>query len=326
VPPAVSHEAADFCPVQVSSLLIDVAVDFDLYIATGASGHLLFRGRDLEFTEPQRDRLMARDVRTLYIRRDDRKQYCSYLQRRIGDILADASVETGTKAELLYTVSQDVLEEVFQTPRSGQLLEKAENVSTQTLRFLIGREPDEALHSLIRMMSNDYSTLTHSMNVCVFALALAQRAGVRQFTELREFAAGVLLHDIGKSEIPGEILKKTGPLSQDEMTVMKRHVELGERILAEVGVTNRSRLLPVSLHHERMNGEGYPRGLTREDLHLYGRIAAIADCFDAMTTNRTYQSAHEASDALALMKGRMCTQFDQSLLDTFIRIVGGVRG
>jgi HD-GYP domain-containing protein (c-di-GMP phosphodiesterase class II) len=143
--------------------------------------------------------------------------------------------------------------------------------------------------------------------------------------ELQDLAVGTLLHDIGKSEIPKEILNKTGPLTHDEMEVMKSHVERGEKILSEKDGMTAARMLPVLLHHERINGTGYPRRLNAEQIHVHGKIAAIADCFDAMTTNRPYMRAKTAFEAIELMKGKLQGSFDEALLESFIMLLGKAR-
>jgi HD-GYP domain-containing protein (c-di-GMP phosphodiesterase class II) len=107
-------------------------------------------------------------------------------------------------------------------------------------------------------MSYDYYTFTHSINVCVFSVALANQIGLHGRAELHDFAVGALLHDLGESEIPKPILNKTGALTAEEMEIMRSHVIRGENILLEKGQMSATRMLPVSLHDERLDGTGYP--------------------------------------------------------------------
>ena len=102
---------------------------------------------------------------------------------------------------------------------------------------------------------------------------------------------------------------------------MRSHVELGEQIVAAHGNVGALGMFSVSQHHEKLNGGGYPRRLGARDIHLFGRITAVADCFDAMTTNRSYQRALTAYDALLRMRGEMRDQYDQDLLEQFIRVL-----
>ena len=126
------------------------------------------------------------------------------------------------------------------------------------------------------------------------------------------------MHDIGKLGIPDSILRKPGPLTPDERKVMERHCEIGWRILAE----SQSELLDIAAviartHHERLDGTGYPHGLSGDDIPFEGRVAAIADVFDALTTDRIYRSAMPLGRALEIMQEGRGTHFDAAALDGF---------
>jgi HD-GYP domain-containing protein (c-di-GMP phosphodiesterase class II) len=129
------------------------------------------------------------------------------------------------------------------------------------------------------------------------------------------------MHDIGKSETPKEILNKPGQLTPEEFEVMKQHVMCGEKIMTESHGMNLDDIIAMSHHHERINGQGYPRGLKMEQIHVHGRIVGIVDCFDAMTTRRTYQNAMGAFEAMQLMKGKLANSFDQSILNHLIALL-----
>jgi len=170
------------------------------------------------------------------------------------------------------------------------------------------------------LMAADYYTFTHSINVCVFTVALAHKAGVDR-ADIGDLATGALLHDLGKSQVPRDLITRVGPLTPEEMATMRSHVEWGEQIVAAHGNVGALGMFSVSQHHEKLDGGGYPRQLGARDIHLFGRITAVADCFDAMTTNRSYQRALTAYDALLRMRGEMRDQYDQDLLEQFIRVL-----
>jgi diguanylate cyclase (GGDEF)-like protein len=142
--------------------------------------------------------------------------------------------------------------------------------------------------------------------------------------ELIRLAAG--LHDVGKIAIPDRILLKPGPLTESERRVMQRHAEIGHRLLAD----SSSELLDVAAtialtHHERFDGEGYPRALAAEAIPLEGRIASVADVFDAITSNRVYRPAMPFDQAVAVMREGRGTQFDPLVLDFFLSSLTDVR-
>ncbi len=129
---------------------------------------------------------------------------------------------------------------------------------------------------------------------------------------------GAILHDIGKIVVPSQVLKKTGPLTKEEWTLMRRHPEVGAKMLE--GVDHLKAAVPYVLnHHEWWNGSGYPGGLKGEKIPREGRLLAIADAFDAMTTNRPYHSSMPAADALDELARYRGIYFDPDMVDAFIQ-------
>jgi HD-GYP domain-containing protein (c-di-GMP phosphodiesterase class II) len=127
-----------------------------------------------------------------------------------------------------------------------------------------------------------------------------------------------LLHDVGKIGVPESVLRKPGKLTPEEFDQMKKHPEIGARILQDIRQVKQ--IIPGVLHHhERYDGKGYPMGLAGEDIPLMGRIICLADCFDAMTSNRTYRRALPVEVALAEIRRCAATHFDPTLAEAFLR-------
>jgi HD-GYP domain-containing protein (c-di-GMP phosphodiesterase class II) len=307
-----------YYPIDLDGLVVDSILDFHLYLPAGPGRFIYFRSPNLPFTVHHRNRLLERDVRTVYVRADERGQYHRYLEQNIGAVLSNPEIPTRKKATLLYGVSRNVVRETLEEPRSAAIVPRTRKLAEETVGFVL--KSDRALAQIASVMATDYYTYTHSINVAVFTVALAHRAGV-DHTDIRELATGALLHDLGKSQIPKDLLTRTGPLSSEEMSTMRSHVDFGEQLLGNHGGMSSLSMLPVSLHHEKLDGTGYPRRVPSQGIHLFGRITAIADCFDAMTTNRTYQPAMTAYDALLRMKHKLHDMYDQELLDRFIRVL-----
>ena len=313
----------EFHPIQLDSLVIDTVLDFELHSRTTSEAFVLFRGRDQEFGSRHREGLLSHGIQTLYVSDEDQRQYGRYIEQNISRLATDPTVSPLKKAELLYSVSKGVLLDSFANPRSTDLVKRVDKIMPHMVDVIV--QGKEALASMISIMSYDYYTFTHSINVSTFTVALANEAGVTNRQELYELGTGALLHDIGKSEIPKDILSKAGPLTPEEMEVMKTHVLRGENLLVLKDGMTASRMLPVSLHHEKLNGRGYPRALKADQIHLHGRITAISDCFDAMTTHRPYAQGMNAYQAVHLMKGKLRDDFDQELLSSFIVLLGNAR-
>jgi ribonuclease P protein subunit RPR2 len=132
-----------------------------------------------------------------------------------------------------------------------------------------------------------------------------------------EVVFGFMLHDVGKIGVPDAVLNKRGPLDAAEREVMRRHPEMGVKIVEPIGFSSMATDV-IMCHHERWNGEGYPHGLRREEIPLVARTFAVADAFDAMTSDRPYRAALPAADTLQVLKDAAYTEFDPDVVDVFI--------
>jgi HD-GYP domain-containing protein (c-di-GMP phosphodiesterase class II) len=166
--------------------------------------------------------------------------------------------------------------------------------------------------------AKDTYTCGHSERVAVIAKRLAIELGLPEEEVERIYMAGIL-HDVGKIGVPEAVLHKTGKLTAEEFDQMKKHPQIGARILADIKQIQD--LIPGVLHHhERYDGKGYPAGLSGQKIPLMGRIICVADCFDAMTSNRTYRRALPLEVALIELRRCAGTQFDPQLAEAFLRI------
>lgn len=181
----------------------------------------------------------------------------------------------------------------------------------------------EATEETIRRLAlaaelRDEETGWHIERMSRYAALLADRIGMDSSRcELIRLASS--MHDVGKIGVPDRILLKRGQLSAAEQEAIKQHPKIGYRILSE----SKSEVLQVAAtialsHHERFDGNGYPEGLAGEGIPIEGRIAAIADVFDAMTSNRVYRKAFPLGKALEMMKAERGRHFDPAFLDLFI--------
>jgi putative nucleotidyltransferase with HDIG domain len=175
------------------------------------------------------------------------------------------------------------------------------------------------LHSLTSAVdAKDAYTCGHSERVAVLSRMLAQEAGLDEALVERIYMAG-LLHDVGKIGVPEAVLKKPGRLTVEEFEQMKKHPAIGARILQDVKQIQD--IIPGVLHHhERFDGRGYPDGLSGHAIPIMGRIICLADCFDAMTSTRTYRKAMPLEVALADIRRCSGTQFDPALTEAFLNI------
>ncbi|MBW3594664.1 MAG: response regulator [Actinobacteria bacterium] len=172
----------------------------------------------------------------------------------------------------------------------------------------------------------DDETPRHIQRMSRYCALIADRAGMdADRCELIRVSSA--LHDVGKIGVPDQILFKPGPLDVEERAVMERHCEVGHRILSgsNTPVLNLAATIALT-HHERVDGSGYPRGLVGEGIPIEGRIAAIADVFDALTTNKVYRAAIPMTKAIEIMMEERGRHFDATLLDVFLSEKGRILG
>ena len=211
------------------------------------------------------------------------------------------------------------MEDIFERPTFGDNIVRGKELVSSTVGFIL--TANNALSNLLDVMAFDYSTYTHSVNVCTLSLALAQFVGVSNPRDLQALGTGALLHDIGKTQIDESILNKAGPLSDAEMDVVRKHPQWGCDLAKKTDLIDQESYMPILQHHERENETGYPHAKSSKHIHLYGKITAIADVFDAMTTRRVYRKAVDAYPALKEMFDDHGA-FDRELLRAFAEMLG----
>jgi putative nucleotidyltransferase with HDIG domain len=179
------------------------------------------------------------------------------------------------------------------------------------------RETIAALASSLDLRERE--TALHSKRVQEYALLLARHLGIKEGNVLEGLVMGALLHDVGKIGVPDGILLKKGGLTDEERDVVRLHPDLGASLLLRIPFLSGARVI-VESHHEKFDGSGYPKGLKGEQIPIGARIFAVADVFDALTTDRPYKAAlsyRSAVDSLASERG---THFDPDVVDAFLKI------
>jgi len=174
---------------------------------------------------------------------------------------------------------------------------------------------------MVRLAERDGSTEEHTRRVAILAAQVGEELKLPATTR-RHLAVGGLLHDIGKLSVPLEILRKPAGLTDEEYAEIKRHPEAGRRLLEELGGFSPTVRDLVSDHHERLDGRGYPRGLTEEELPLHTRILTVCDVYDALVSDRVYRAAWTPERAFELLRDDAGSAFDERCVEALARVVG----
>ena len=178
----------------------------------------------------------------------------------------------------------------------------------------------EIVQAMVRILEvKDLSTAAHTWRVVLYTRALAEEAGVNHDV-IERLTVGAALHDVGKIEVPDAILQKPGPLNTDEFEVIKTHAALGHAQLVRMGEDDPLVLELVRHHHERMDGQGYPDGITGEKIPMAARYFSVVDTFDALTSLRPYRhdvGEGAAERAIAELKAGVGTRYCKEAVDAF---------
>lgn len=310
-----------FIAIPISSLRVDSETRFDLYLRADADGRfVLYARKGLYFDGKAQHRLEQNRVATLYIDSDETEQYQEYLEENLPEVLQDPKIAVSEKADILYETARGLVREIFEHPESVRAIRRSRNVAVETVDLLSSNR--HALKHIVTNASYDYRNHTHCVNTCVYAIGLARRVGITDYRDLAELARGAILIDIGKSQIPENILNATSELSLAQWDILRRHTLLGRDLLEPAGEVGPIPLEVVTHHHERLDGKGYPHGLSGNEISVWARIAAIADAFDALTTHRPFQRAVSSFDALRIMGNEMTGAVDRDLFRAFVDLMG----
>ncbi|WP_432734885.1 HD-GYP domain-containing protein [Maridesulfovibrio sp. FT414] len=225
------------------------------------------------------------------------------------------------EARRIHEEALDYARKFIQDVKDGKIIEVEE------AEPMIGKVIDSistngaAALTLAFLKRYDEYTYTHCINVNLYSLLLGKALGLER-KQLEKLGIAAMFHDVGKGRVPNKVLNKPGKLTEQEFEVMKGHSMQGLNVLKEVRGLDLSILRGVVEHHERYGGNGYPRQLKGEEIHPFGRMIAIADVYDALTSVRVYKEAMTPAKTLSLMFKWKGTDFDPAYLNRFIRIMG----
>ena len=250
-------------------------------------------------------------VGTLYVKPEDKQKALREAQHGFSLNLTKSIMQEGAgrvKEELI-----NIVDETLSQPRAGGL-----EVMPDTMSAIVdgySRQP-EVIKNLARISHTDYTTTIHSINVMALSIGYCFYAG-RDREETVLIGLSALLHDLGKTEIPGEILTSPRALSDEQFAQMKRHPDIGAEILARHGSSLTAAVDGAAEHHEKLDGSGYPSGTS--NVGEIGQILSIIDCYEAITNDdRPYRSAMQPIKALKIMKEETdAGKFNRTVFEDF---------
>lgn len=322
-----------FFRIPLEQLRENTVLGFDLYIQHPGQEPVLFRARDLPFTDDHRCRLAESGSTALLVPDEQRAAYENYIgqeerpperpagvpvdeiERRL-DTALDRTRPLARRCRVVLDTSCELVQHAFADPVTPGLPQSLHSLAKTTGRLLLAE--DEALARLIAMFRLDSDAITHSTNTAVFTVGLAQAAGVDDPDELGAIGRAALVHDIGRAAAASG----DGTVAVDRsLEETREHPDKGAEILEQAGWDDLLCLEVCRSHHERFDGSGFPRGLEGEKIHPVARMVAIADVYDQLTSAGPGRPPHSGFQALWKMSQEMRGQFDPRLLELFIRML-----
>jgi len=297
---------ADYIRIRVAAMVPNKSTTFDLYVLINNKFiKYLHAGDTLD--QSKIAKLASHKADVFYIEIKNKAEFKKYIHEQV----TDSNISSAEKALLLKESSYALVEELFENPDVGKALNDAKEVIGNFIDFI--DKEDDAVANLISLSSHDFYTYNHSLDVSIYSLGLGKIMGF-EGKELEELGRGSLFHDIGKRMVNPAIICKDGPLNDEEWAEMQQHPLWGLKILNDIPNITEAIKACAFEHHENFLGNGYPQGLDGEDIHPMARIIAITDCYDALTTQRSYNEPMSPQVALEFMKDKLGKKFDPDML------------
>lgn len=316
--------SADHHYFAVSPLLIYPGCmgRFSVYLRQGG-GYVLYTSAEECFTERHRRALYEHGIKEVYIQASQANDYKEYLEDNLGTILLNEDIPLPDRAKLFHHTSVNIVREAFDN-RLPDKLSRQESFGriidfvNQGIQFLT---LENSFKAVAQLVEHDYQTYAHCMHVFLYSTAILQTYGLDE-DHLVQCGLGAMLHDIGKTLVPEKVLNKPGALNIQERKIVNEHPVRGIGLCAQLPLSQTAYNC-ILFHHERMNGSGYPSGIESYDIPLESRAVAIADVYDALTSDRPYAQAMKPFEVLRLMRSQMSDEIDMDMYKRFVQILSG---
>lgn len=320
-PPPSADPASEYQPIPLAHLFPHAPGEFEVYLRHGDS-HTLFARDGEALTSDRRGILKEYGVSVVYIHREQRERYRRYMRRNLPAALLGQEMPQAQKAAVFYHDCCAIVRELLRERLPQGLSDVHGRLFVAYARDCVSFLCTEAgLARMGALMAHDYDVYSHGVHVFVYTVFMLKSLGLPQPVILQA-GVGALLHDSGKEGVEAAILRKPGRLTPEEFLAIREHPVLGARLCRPLALSRLAREC-ILLHHEKLNGLGYPRGLSGDAIPVHARAVSLADVYDALTSRRVYADAVPPFEALRIMRHEMTGSFDLELYKRFVMLLGG---
>ncbi len=306
-----------FFKTYVEGLSVEKVSRFNLYIQQAGKTRL-FRGRNFPITQEDIDSLVQRGLKYVLLELESKKNFLTYIENNLDRIVSSDAIPDKEKSAIVKEVTENFVTEFFDDPSSEKAPERVKFLCDCVIKLIF--DSGDTLQYLVEDMSIKYNFSLHASRVCYFTVSLAKAVNINQ-NDVQALSQASILHDLGKMKIPSEVREKMGTFGDTDWSVMKLHPKYSIEILNQSLMRDRRLLIDnaILLHHERMDGSGYPKHLKAKKIGKCERILALTNSFDSLTTEKVYRPAMTAFNALQYML--QSQQYDNDLLRVFIPLL-----
>lgn len=305
---------SDYFRIRLSTIRAFQELPFDIFLFLDGKMLTYLREGELLTTEKITFLHEKDSGDSFFVHNENKQKY----REHVRDSMNSELISNHAKAAILRESSIAILEDLYETPNVGKALEESKPIITDLLQFM--EVAPESIGNLISLSGHDFYTYNHSFDVSIYSLGLGHALGFSK-KDLEELGLSSLFHDIGKRNVPIEILCKKGPLDENEWVQMRMHPTFGMRILNEHNGISDAIKAACYEHHESYTGGGYPQDISGSEIHPFARIVALTDTYDAMTTQRSYNTPLNPTEALNMMKEKLSGRFDPDMLNAMYSIL-----
>jgi putative nucleotidyltransferase with HDIG domain len=319
--PIVTLAREEAAVIPVEHIRVNSVTDFPIFLSKDGS-FVLFSHEGHRW-QPEEIELLLKDGHgVLFYHTADSSKLDLYL--KISSLPSvDPKLPPALRVINITDVGAELTRLLYNAPMTKMALAKGEEVANHMVTCLL--EDRTCVAALGKLANHHWYTYYHSARVAAYSISIALELGLINRDQLEMIAVGCLFHDIGKSKINIDVLNKSGPLTSEEWGLIRKHPEFGSEVVEQSSLQEIPRQI-ILHHHERLDGSGYPHNLSASELLKEVRIAAFADTFDALTTNRSYQSSRSRFEALDLIRHKFLEQLDRDCYRAMIMIFNRAAG